>query len=194
MYALWPHRCRISSARRSYLLTFPLIHSLSNIFNALPPTSSTRLSVFKALLEVASAHDELDYLSDALSSIPAWLSTWDVSTAEKASLLSSLVDKLSGADAPVRAFEFLQTYLRFLDPAAPEAKEAAERTIATALRLPKVWEFDQLLQIQAVQSAKGTPAFELLRIFVGGDAKQYQSWLSSNAAEVKRLGECGQAF
>ncbi|PWN95806.1 hypothetical protein FA09DRAFT_321899 [Tilletiopsis washingtonensis] len=160
---------------------------LSNIFNALPASSSARLTVFESLLDVAAAHDELEYLSDAFSAIPAWLSSWDVPSERKSALLSSVASKLAAADNHERAYEFLLIHLRFLDSSSPEAAQTAEQVIASALKLPKVWEFEQLLQIQAVQALKGKPIFELLTIFVGGSAEEYKKWEGANGGEVSRL-------
>lgn len=174
---------------RQVLMHGPI--SLSNIFNALPASSSARLTVFESLLDVAAAHDELEYLSDAFSAIPAWLSSWDVPSERKSALLSSVASKLAAADNHERAYEFLLIHLRFLDSSSPEAAQTAEQVIASALKLPKVWEFEQLLQIQAVQALKGKPIFELLTIFVGGSAEEYKKWEGANGEEVSRLCEFG---
>ena len=65
---------------------------LSNLFNALPRQSGLRLPVYKTLLELASANDELDTLGLSQSDVEKWLSEWDVSPEEKSAFLKLLVD------------------------------------------------------------------------------------------------------
>ncbi|KAI3480093.1 hypothetical protein L1887_57692 [Cichorium endivia] len=81
-------------------------------------------------------------------------------------------------------------HLRFISNGADGAdtKQAAERTVAAALRLPKLYEFEELMQIKAVLGLNGTPVFELLKIFVGGNAKDFAAWKQANGAELARLG------
>lgn len=173
------------------LLLSPLC-SLSNIFNSLPPNSSFRLSVFTSLLNLAASNDELDLLSDSFSSISSWLASWDVSASEKAKCLENIADKLTAADQGVKAYEFQLLFLRFIkaqDNDEALIKAAANKTIAAALRLSNVFEFDELIQVENIQKLKGSPIYQLLEIFVGGNFQDYQKWESSNKGELEKLSE-----
>ena len=166
---------------------------LSNLFNSLPASSPLRLTIFNALLSLASANDDLDYLTSSLKALPQWLAQWEVSEADKATCLEAVAKALEGAEKEhgqtSKAYQFLLLHLRYISSTSSGAatKDAAERTVAAALRLPKLYEFEDLLQIKAVTDLNGTPVFDLLKIFVGGSASDFSSWASSNSAEFARL-------
>lgn len=172
-------------------------HSLSNIYNTLPATSALRLDLFNSLLAVASANDDLDYLSTALARLPSWLAEWDVSDEARLACLERVAKALESTeleqDQGSKAYQFLLLHLRFLSNKAintGDAKAAAERTVASALRLNKMFEFEELLQIKAVLDLNGTPVFDLLKIFVGGSADDFAAWLSKGGSkELERLGK-----
>lgn len=167
---------------------------LSNLFNSLEATSLLRLQVFNALLTLAAANDDLDYLTSSLTALPQWLAQWQVSEADKAACLESVAKALEGAEkehAQVsKAYQFLLLHLRYIStlPNTDSTKDAAERTVAAALRLPKLYEFEDLLHIKAVLDLQTTPTFNLLKIFIGGTTADLQSFVSSNPQELSRLG------
>lgn len=172
--------------------------SLSNIFNSLPPTSPTRSTVFSALLNLASHADDLDLLSPALASLPHWLAQWSIPEAQKAQLLETVATKLeqssNGSDAE-KAYEFRLAHLQYLSStreaagASTTATASAEKAIASALRLPRVFAFDSLLKLSVVESLSSSSSalFSLLKILVSGSLRDYQSWATSNSAELQRL-------
>lgn len=51
----------------------------------------------RALVEIASANDELNYLSLEAGEVVKWLSEWDVSAEEKSAFLKLLVDAYAKA-------------------------------------------------------------------------------------------------
>ncbi|KAN0061084.1 hypothetical protein ACQY0O_006819 [Thecaphora frezii] len=169
---------------------------LSNIFNTLPAQSALRLDLFNSLLSLASANDDLDYLSSALTSLPQWLAEWKVSDEAKSTCLEKVAKALESAekehDHGSKAYQFLVLHLRFISlnaTSSTDAKAAAERTVASALRLNKMFEFEDLMQIEAVLNLNGTPVFELLKIFVGGSAEDFDAWLAKGGKqELERLG------
>lgn len=99
---------------------------------------------------------------------------------------------MAAADQGVKAYEFQLLFLRFIKPEDSSEeliKEAATKTIASALRLSNLFEFDELAQVANVQKLKGTPIFELLNIFVGGNLNDYKKWEASHKAELEKLSE-----
>lgn len=167
---------------------------LSNLFNSLPASSPLRLQTFNALLSLAAANDDLDYLTSSLKALPQWLAQWEVSEADKAACLESVAKALEGAEKEhgqtSKAYQFLLLHLRYIssNPSGASTKEAAERTVAAALRLPKLYEFEDLMQIPAVLQLNPSPVFDLLKIFVGGSTADYTTFASSNSSEISRLG------
>lgn len=168
---------------------------LSNLFNSLEASSPLRLSVFNALLSLAAANDDLDYLTSSLTALPQWLAQWQVSESDKAACLESVAKALESAEKESgqtsKAYQFLLLHLRYIStlPENAAAKEAAERTVAAALRLPKLYEFEELLHIKAVLDLQSSSSavFELLKIFVGGSTAEFNNFVSSHPDELTRL-------
>ncbi len=73
------------------------ISRLSNLFNAIPRSSSLRLKVNKTLVEIASENDELNHLHLSVSEVEKWLSEWQVTSEEKTAYLKTLVDVFAQA-------------------------------------------------------------------------------------------------
>lgn len=70
---------------------------LSNLFNAIPRQSGLRLPVYKTLLDLASANDEIDILGIDQAEVDKWLSEWDISSEDKSAFLKLLVDAFQKA-------------------------------------------------------------------------------------------------
>ena len=58
------------------------------------------MTVYKSLLELASANDELDVLGLSQTEVEKWLSEWEVSSDEKSNFLKSIVDAYQKAEVP----------------------------------------------------------------------------------------------
>lgn len=170
--------------------------SLSNIFNSLPSSSPLRETVFLALVDLASNNDDLDLISPALASLPHWLAQWTISEEKKAAVLETVAAKLEQSTDAEKAYEFRLAHLQYLSTSASGSSDAAtsqasaEKAVAAALKLPRVFAFDALLKLRAVEELqRSSPAvFALVRILVQGSLADYQSWVGSNASELSRLG------
>lgn len=168
---------------------------LSNIFNSLSATSPNRCVVFRALLNLASNNDDLEVIADALSAVPKWLSEWDIDASAKADVLDSVATKLQAADNGKDAYTLHLTLLRFLSTStlsgqgsdAIDTKKVAERTVATALSLPHVFQFEELAEIDAVKKLGNEPIGQLLKIFLHGTTQDWHQWCQANAQELSRL-------
>lgn len=148
---------------------------LSNLFNALPRRSGLRLPVNEALIRTAAAHDELEQLALSLPEVEKWLSEWEVSQEEKSAYLKVLVDTF--AYDPVLSYKYQLAYVRSL----PSSSEAAVDLVATALRLPSVFDFDALFRLNAVVAAKDSDIYPLLQIFLNDGLSEYKAWAANHA-------------
>lgn len=168
---------------------------LANIFNVLPPTSPLRLDVFNALLSLASVNGDVDFLNAALESLPEWLAQWDVAADKKNACLASVSAALQAPDAGpewvAKAYQFALLHLRYISNeaslSADVRRSVAEKSIADVLRLPKLFEMEELLHVKAVQDLQGAPVFELLKIFVAGTRVELEQWASKNKEVLTRL-------
>jgi translation initiation factor 3 subunit M len=73
---------------------------LSNLFNAIPRTSSLRLVVYNTLLDLATANNELEVLQLSRGDVEKWLSEWDITPDEKSAFLKRIVIAYQKAEQP----------------------------------------------------------------------------------------------
>ncbi|KAJ6560455.1 hypothetical protein B0H19DRAFT_1147790 [Mycena capillaripes] len=159
---------------------------LSNLFNAIPRKSPLRLAVYTALLDLATANEELDALQLARVDVEKWLREWDISSEEKSTFLKTISDSYEKSGELVTAYEYSLAYVRSLPPGAPTTEAAAVETIATALRLPFVFDFDPLFKLDAVVAAKDHELFSLLHIFLNDGLPQFKSWTDSHPGALEK--------
>lgn len=84
--------CDLSLASCFLIHFLFIIGSLSNLFNATPRKSCLRLFVYRALLQIATANDELEVLQLSRAGVEIWLSEWNISAEEKSKFLKSIID------------------------------------------------------------------------------------------------------
>ena len=84
------------------------------------------------------------------------------------------------------AYEYSLLYLQSLPATSDEAKTAAADIIATALRLPTVFDFDALFKLDAVINIKGHELFSLLQIFLSGGLPEFNAWQSSHPQALEK--------
>ncbi|KAJ6561531.1 PCI domain-containing protein [Mycena vulgaris] len=159
---------------------------LSNLFNAIPRKSPLRFSVYTTLLELASANGELDALQLARLDVEKWLREWDISAEEKSAFLKTIAVAYEKSGQLAPAYEYSLAYVRSLPSGAPTTESAAVETIATALRLPFVFDFDPLFKLDAVVAAKEHELFTLLHIFLNDGLSQFKAWEDSHPGALEK--------
>ncbi|KAH8094944.1 PCI-domain-containing protein [Cristinia sonorae] len=152
---------------------------ISNLFNTIPKTSGLRFPVQQTLLEIASTHDELNYLALSTGGVEKWLSEWEISPEEKSSFLKTLVEAYSKAGDAETSYQYTLAYVRSLPLSSAES--AAVSAISTALRSPTVFDFDPLFRLDAVVAAKSHEIFSLLQIFLNDGLSEYKAWEATHA-------------
>lgn len=83
-------------------------------------------------------------------------------------------------------YEYSISYVRSLSPTSPEAKTAAVDLIATALRLPSIFDFDALFKLSAIMAVKDHELFSLLRIFLNDGLPEYENWEASHQGALQK--------
>ncbi|KAL0580738.1 hypothetical protein V5O48_001296 [Marasmius crinis-equi] len=159
---------------------------LSNLFNAIPRTSPLRLSVYRTLLDIATANDQIDVLQLSRTDVNNWLVEWEVSQEEKSAFLKSIADAYAKSDQLATSYTYSLSYLQSLPSTSPESRTAAIDAIATALRLPSVFDFDALFKIDAVVAAKDHELFSLLQVFLSGGLTEFKSWEGSHSGVLAK--------
>ncbi|KAF7355712.1 Eukaryotic translation initiation factor 3 subunit M [Mycena sanguinolenta] len=159
---------------------------LSNLFNALPRKSPLRFTVYTSLLDLATANEDLAALQLSRVDVNKWLREWDISSEEKSKFLKTIVDAYEKSGDLAIAYEYSLEYVRSLPPGGPATEAAAVETIATALRLPFVFDFDPLFKLDAVVAVKNHELFSLLQIFLNDGLPQFKAWEEANAGSLQK--------
>jgi len=73
---------------------------LSNLFNAIPRTSSLRLVVYNTLLDLATANDEPEVLRLSRADVEKWLSEWEITPDEKVTFYTRIIGAYQKASQP----------------------------------------------------------------------------------------------
>ncbi|KIJ37443.1 hypothetical protein M422DRAFT_178100 [Sphaerobolus stellatus SS14] len=168
--------------------TFIKYRVLTNLFNALPNRSTLRPRVYKALLNLATENEELDSLQIKPTDVEKWIDEWDISAEEKSNFVKSISDAFAKLGQKETAYTYEVAYVRSISPSSPKAQPAALFAIATALRLPSIFNFDALFKIDAVQVAKDQPLYALLRVILEGSIADLDSWVVANEATLNEFG------
>lgn len=79
--------------------------------------------------------------------------------------------------------------MRSLDATSEAGKAAAVDAIATALRLPTIFDFDPLLKLDAVVAAKDSELFSLLQIFLNEGLAEFNAWEGSHSGVLEQHRE-----
>lgn len=85
------------------------------------------------------------------------------------------------------AYTYLTSYVRSLPPSSPAAKPAALQLIATALRLPTIFDFSSLYRLENVQSLKSHELYTLLQIFSEKGIPEYKAWQEKNMSSINEF-------
>lgn len=76
------------------------IISFTNLFNATPRNSKSRVLIYTALLKAASDNEELDVIPLAKIDADKWLEEWDISPEEKGEFCQTVYDACIKAGQP----------------------------------------------------------------------------------------------
>ncbi|KIK03132.1 hypothetical protein K443DRAFT_121587 [Laccaria amethystina LaAM-08-1] len=159
---------------------------LANLFNSIPRNSPLRLAVYKTLLALATSNDDLDILKLSRADVEEWLSEWNISQDEKSTFLKSIVDAYAKAGEVTTSYEYSLVYIRTLPSTSSASREAAINAIATALRLPNIFDFDPLFKLDAVVNAKDHELFFLLQIFLNDGLVEFKTWEQSHQGVLEK--------
>ncbi|PKI83559.1 hypothetical protein MVES1_002867 [Malassezia vespertilionis] len=170
---------------------------LANAFNLLPVQSPERATVFNALFSLASLNGDMDFLCYALDSLPTWLAQWEVLPEQKNEYLgiyaAALQDSECEPDHVNKAYQYLLLHLRYISNETALSQEtrraSAEKNVADMLRLPKLFEMEEVMNVPVTTELDGTPIFALLKIFVGGTRVDLNQWAQSadGKASIERF-------
>lgn len=87
------------------------------------------------------------------------------------------------------AYDYFFLYVKILPPSSQEAQEAALTLIASALRLPTMFDFDPVFRLEAVLAVKNHELFELFQIFLSGTLLEFKRWESEHQETLEKYSK-----
>lgn len=96
---------------------------------------------------------------------------------------------ISLAQSRLIAHQYLLLYVKTLPPSSQEAREAALAAIASALRLPTIFDFDPLFKLDAVLAVKDHELFGILQIFLNNGLSEFKSWVSGHPDTLEQYSK-----
>ncbi|KAI9574292.1 hypothetical protein HD554DRAFT_2046049 [Boletus coccyginus] len=158
---------------------------LSNLFNAAPRPSALRLPIFTTLFQVAAANGEFEVLALTKSDVQRWLNEWPVSDEDKYQFLKTIIDALTQAGKADTAYEYRTLLVHALPSSSPESRSAAIDTIVAALRIPTVFDFDTLYNLDPIIAVRDHELFPLIQIFLKNGLPEFREWVDGHGAVLE---------
>ncbi|KAG8968542.1 hypothetical protein FRC03_006942 [Tulasnella sp. 419] len=155
---------------------------LSNLFNLLPHRSPLRLQAYSALIDLAVSQEDIEVLQINQKDIQRWLLEWDISQEERSAFLKRICDAFRATENDEKSCQYLLLYLESLPPGSTDRQTVALDAVATALRIPNLFDFDDLLRLEGIKSVQNDQLFGLLKIFTTGGLTEFQQWAPNNAS------------
>lgn len=138
---------------------------------------------FSLLLSTISLSSSLGLVSSVVNTVfpklDLFLRQWNIQLADKRRLYKICYDSLKSANMPAKAFDYNVKFLTLYNGSSPDELKSVQRettdAIVQAVRLPKLYRFDTLLELDAVNRFEKSEEeeckllYELIRIFVRDD-------------------------
>ncbi|KAI0558550.1 Translation initiation factor eIF3 subunit M [Gracilaria domingensis] len=155
-----------------------------------------RFTLLLATITLASKADLMPKILDTvLPKIDIFLRQWETPVPQKREMYKGCYEALKAADMAALAFAFNVKQLSLYNGATDEELEAAQDStidvIVQAVRLPKLYRFDTLLELDAVKRFGDMDGdfkllHELISIFVRDDLAVFSDFESRNEALLKK--------
>ncbi|KAI0012103.1 hypothetical protein F4779DRAFT_626054 [Xylariaceae sp. FL0662B] len=167
------------------------LNALTNIFNMLQPDNELRYNVFMAILRFLKVNSMFDNLKRYLPHLDAWLKDWDVDEEDQRKLFEEVADVAHDTGDQETSYEHLKKALRTFDQdevKSEDAQRLALRAVKTALLSPTHNDFQDLIDIPAIQALSDSHPvyYELLTIFAEKDLEDYNDFLEEHEGFIEK--------
>jgi translation initiation factor 3 subunit M len=174
------------------------LRTVTRLYNALPETKETlqKLDLFILTVQVASKVNMLQALAPAFSRIEGFLDIWSPSKQDRRRVYQTITEAFDDTNHQAQAFEFhvklLETFNGENEDMLSSIEPYAVKACKEAIRQPKLFRFDELLDLDAIQRLKNTKEhallFELLQIFVSDKLEAFVDYVARNREYFDRAG------
>ncbi len=89
----------------------------------------------------------------------------------------------------IPAYQYSLILVKTLPPGSPDSTTTAVDVIATALRLPTIFDFDSLLKVDGVIAVETHELFSLLQVFLNGGLKEFVAWEASHPGALQKYSK-----
>ena len=83
------------------------------------------------------------------------------------------------------AYEYRILLVHTLPPASPESRSAAVDTMVAALRIPTIFEFDTLYNLDPIIAVRDHELFPLIQIFLRNGLPEFREWTNNHSAVLE---------
>lgn len=92
------------------------------------------------------------------------------------------------------AYDYRILLVHTLPSSSPEARSAAVDAIAAALRIPTVFDFDTLYNLDPIIAVRDHELFSLAQIFLRNGLSEFKAWVDDHATLLETYRECFSAY
>lgn len=175
------------------------LRCMALLYNAVSEEHVTkRFSLLASTISLASSVDLMSKIVDTiLPKIDLFLRQWQVGVPEKRQMYRVCYEALKSAGMIENAFSFNVKQLGLYNGANADdlatVEDATVDVIVQAVRLPKLYRFDTLLELESVKRFESKDddfklLFELLSIFVRDDLAVFTEFRKKNEALLEKYG------
>lgn len=172
--------------------TFVTMKILSNTYNLLDSSNSSRYDILIALFTIASKTNKLSLLLQQLSQIQRWIDTPNTLSIEnRRNLLLFISDSLKTKyleESHKILVKYLQTFDNSSAAELDAAKTGAIQAIVNVIRIPSIMLMDDLLNLKAVKELKDSAMMELLHIYLDSGVREYITFYEKNKGHLEKNG------
>ncbi|GJQ14270.1 hypothetical protein GpartN1_g6061.t1 [Galdieria partita] len=173
------------------------LRTVTRIYNSFPETeTSQRLELFILNVQVASKVNMLQALAPALTKAEFFLDMWSPSKQDRRRFYQTITEAFDESNNETQAFEFhvklLETFNGEGEDVLAGVESYAVKACKEAIKQPKLYRFDELLDLDAIQRLKSTVQhallFELLQIFVSEKLEAFVDFVRRNSVYFEEAG------
>jgi len=167
---------------------------LGNAYNILDRNPADRYLIFLTILTYSSTSKHPEVILSHFKDIEKRIAEWGVNVNQTRELYKKIRDIYKQTHKSNEAHKWTVQYLNLFDNEAnsEETTNEAVNAALEAIRLPDLFQFDSLLDVQAIKQlekhSKHAKLFQLLTIFVRDNLDTYKSFIHANSGLVQQLG------
>eukprot|EP00397_Hematodinium_sp_SG-2012_P051213 GEMP01059903.1.p1 GENE.GEMP01059903.1~~GEMP01059903.1.p1 ORF type:complete len:423 (+),score=98.95 GEMP01059903.1:33-1271(+) len=165
---------------------------LMAMYNYFLPSFPSRYPIFRQILTFSFEVKLFDQVLPYLAQLESWKQDWDLSKESERDLYYVVQNNLRSLGKLELAYTFLQKYLNLFEVATPneyaskECEGGALQVIKDSCSLPKVFEVDSIMSLNAVKAlqSKHSKLLEMMNIFREGRSPKVLEDFRSNNPKV----------